>query len=366
VVVHTQKIMPASLRVESTSNCQLRCPSCPTATGEVHQVLGKGFLHATDFIRLLDQGAGRIRVVELSNYGEPFLNPQLLDILRIAGERGVELIIKNGANLNNVREEVLEGLVKYGLRDITCSIDGASQETYAIYRKRGDFETVIGNIRKINEHKKKYHSIYPRLLWQFVVFGHNEHELEKARALAAELGMTFFPKLSWDEGFSPIRDVDLVRRQIGSSRVNRSEHLQKGEIYNGNVCEQLWEQPQINYDGRVLGCCVNYQAEFGGNAFEDLRGALNSERLNYARAMLTGESPPRNDIPCTTCGIYIARRKTGDWVALNAPKKVLIRVARRARSRVDALRFQWSSLRSRVDARLAAAGSARRDPISPD
>lgn len=53
-------------------------------------------------------------------------------------------------NLNTVADDVLEGLVRYRLRTITCSIDGASRETYAIYRRHGDYDTVLGNIRKIN------------------------------------------------------------------------------------------------------------------------------------------------------------------------------------------------------------------------
>ncbi len=44
------------------------------------------------------------------------------------------------------------------MKDLTVSIDGASQETYQIYRVRGKFDEVIGHIRKINEYKKKYNS----------------------------------------------------------------------------------------------------------------------------------------------------------------------------------------------------------------
>ena len=83
-------------------------------------------------------------------------------------------------NINNVQKDVLEGLVKYRLRSMTCSIDGASNETYKTYRVKGNFETVIENIRKINFFKQKYQSEYPRLTWQFIVFGHNEHEIPLA------------------------------------------------------------------------------------------------------------------------------------------------------------------------------------------
>ncbi len=44
----------------------------------------------------------------------------------------------NGVNLNHARDEVLEGLVKYRVRGVKCSIDGASPETYRVYRIRGN------------------------------------------------------------------------------------------------------------------------------------------------------------------------------------------------------------------------------------
>lgn len=307
---------PEAIRLEASSACQLRCPTCPTTTGETHRFIGKGYLHSEDFVRLLDGGGGSIRFVELSNYGEIFLNPHLLKIMEIAAARGVALSCHSGANLNNVREEVLEAIVRYGMEDITCSIDGASEETYPIYRRRGSFSTVIDNIKKINFYKKKYGASKPRLLWQFVVFGHNEHEIDAARAMAAELDMAFFVKLSWDGGFSPIKDRQAVIEKIGGKAVDSEDFEQEtNTAYMASICDQLWVSPQINYDGRVLGCCTNYWADFGGNAFQDYDDAINSERLQYARAMLSGRADDREDIPCTRCNIYRARKESRDWVS---------------------------------------------------
>ncbi len=104
-------------------------------------------MKAADFRKLVDDNPSITRI-ELSNYGEIFLNPELLEIMAYAHDRGVELSADNGVNLNNVRDDVLEGLVKYGFRSMNCSIDGASAETYAKYRVRGRFEKVLDNIKK--------------------------------------------------------------------------------------------------------------------------------------------------------------------------------------------------------------------------
>jgi MoaA/NifB/PqqE/SkfB family radical SAM enzyme len=167
---------PEQIRLEASSFCNLRCPLCATTTGDVHRLaVGGGFLRFEDFRKLLDDNPGLERI-ELSNNGEIFLNPALLSMLQLAHQRGVKLTAENGVNLNKVRPEVLEGLVKYQFRRLVCSIDGASEETYSIYRVRGKFTSIIDNIQQINELKRRYRSPYPELVWKFIVFGHNEHE----------------------------------------------------------------------------------------------------------------------------------------------------------------------------------------------
>jgi MoaA/NifB/PqqE/SkfB family radical SAM enzyme len=308
-------ISPRRIRLETSSFCQLRCPSCPTTSGAIHPAVGSGFLKFADFQKLVDLNPSLERI-EISNYGEIFLNPQLIRILEYAHRKGLAIAVENGANLNHVKDEVLEALVKYQLRILTCSIDGASPETYRTYRVRGDFDTVIRNIEKIRAFKRLYQSELPQLVWQFVVFGHNEHEIPLARSLAAQLGMEFHTKLTWDSRFSPIHDQAFVRAQTGDQPITRDEfESMHGEKFASGICHQLWDDPQINWDGKVLGCCRNFWGDFGGNAFSDgLTASINSDRMIYAREMLSGRRPAREDIPCTTCEMYHAMRERSRFV----------------------------------------------------
>ena len=307
------EVRPSRIRLEASSFCQLRCPSCPTTSKAIHPAVGSGFLKLRDFQKLLDDNPG-VREIELSNLGEIFLNPDLLEIIRLAHDRGVELHADNGVNLNHVKDHVLEGLVKYGFRSMTCSIDGASNESYKIYRVRGNFDAVIANLRKLNELKKRYRSPYPHLAWQFVMFGHNEHEISEARRLAGELGMKFVPKLSWDPAFSPIRNQALIRREAGAA--SRDEYKQQhGVAYGQAYCHALWDEPQINWDGKVLGCARNFWGDFGGNVFkEGLSNSINHPKIQYARRMLLGKEALREDIPCATCDIYLTRKANRMWL----------------------------------------------------
>ena len=175
------KARPSKIRLEASSICQLRCPSCPIRNKAIHSTVGSGFLKIGDFTKLLDENRW-VREIELSNYGEIFLNPDLLEIMKYAYEQGVILRADNRADLNDVKDSVLEGLVRYKFGSMTVLSDGAGNKSYRIYRVGGDFDAVIRNVRKINQLKEQARSEYPRLAWQFVVFGHNEHEIESAEA----------------------------------------------------------------------------------------------------------------------------------------------------------------------------------------
>ena len=125
------RIRPSYVRIEASTVCQLDCPLCPTAKGDVGRLIGQGFLKFSHFKKFIDKNPS-IRGIELSNWGELFLNNELLDIIRYAHQKNVQLTAYNGANLNTVSPKILEALVKYKFHSITCSIDGTTQETYQI------------------------------------------------------------------------------------------------------------------------------------------------------------------------------------------------------------------------------------------
>jgi len=306
---------PRSIQIDASSHCQLACPVCPTADGRTRGVLGAGHLQVADFEALLD-GNPELAEVELSNYGEMFLNPRLPELLEAAYRRKVVVSGNNGVNLNFAREEALEAVVRYRVRALTCSIDGATQGTYSQYRRNGNIDKVLSHIDRILEYKRRYRTAFPILYWQFVVFGHNEHELEKARAMAAERGMEFVSRLSWDPDYSPIVNRELVRIQTGLGAATRDEFKEKkGTEYTRDICYQLWHAPAVNWDGKLLGCCVNYWGDFGSNVFTDgLANSAASPKMQRARAMLTGMEPAAHEIPCTTCEQFTKLRDSGQWL----------------------------------------------------
>jgi len=271
------------------------------------KIVGLGYLKFEDFKKFVDTNPD-IREIELSRSGEMFLNPELKEIIKYAYSKRIDLTAYGGVNFNDVSDDVLECLVKYKFTYICVSIDGASNETYKMYRVGGNFNKVINNIKKIKHYKKIYNTIYPIMVWKFIVFGHNEHEITLAKKKAEELSMAFITALNCLPDYSPIKDFEFVEKEGGLKLKNTKEMIKKDEDWTP-YCICLFYSPQINWDGKLFGCCVNVWSDFGNVFEEGLDKCLNSERYKYAKDMLLGKKGPREDIPCSKCEVYNLRIK---------------------------------------------------------
>ena len=76
----------------------------------------------------------------MHNWGEPFLNPDILPMVRYARKNRIGTTISSNLNLVNRGEEFLEEVVESGLDHLTVSIDGTTQDVYEAYRKGGRLE----------------------------------------------------------------------------------------------------------------------------------------------------------------------------------------------------------------------------------
>lgn len=306
--------LPKIIGMNACTLCQLNCPICLLRLypDDFNKGCGIGYLTFNNFKKLVDEND--LEEINFINQGEMFLNPELFDIIKYSYCKNIKIYDYSGVNMNYLPDKIAEALVKYEFKALTVSIDAATPETYVIYRRGGDFNTVINNIKKINYYKKKYNSIYPLLTYKFILFGHNEHEIDKARELAKELDMQIFFVQNWNPTYSPVKNVALVKEKTGLNPSEAQDET-KAKNYKKNsnewfYCKQLWKIPLINWDGRVSGCCCCYFSDFGGNAFKDgLLKALNNPKMIYAKNMLTGNAKPIEGIPCYNCGQFHLFRK---------------------------------------------------------
>ena len=297
---------PVSIRLDASTICQLNCTGCYMRLNN-YGTMGRGYVRCENVRRLLLENPG-IRTMELSNSGEPFCNPEMLSILELLHERGVLIQLWNGVNLNDVSDDILDALVRFDTDTITISIDGVTQETYGKYRRNGKIEKVFANIEKINRLKKIYHKSRPVLRWQYILMNHNQHEITLAVKKARELKMEIVFKPDWRGGFIP-KDAEKIAAVTGLKTGDQNQYtIAEGHVFESDVmCSQMILSPQINWDGRLLGCCSVYKNDWGINVFETpLREIFNDPNYRAAvRSLLSGRDGMNHTGPCRECYTYL-------------------------------------------------------------
>ena len=292
-----------NLSIDASTICQLKCPECSNTKGIIKNgIIGSGYLKFSDFKKLIQENP-EIKSIELSNWGEIFLNPELIDIIEYSFHKGIKLSAGNGVNFNDVSESVIESLVKYQFGYINFSIDGTTQKTYETYRINGQYSKVISNIKKLNSYKAMYGSALPRLSWQLIIFGHNEHEILAAKKLSNKLNMVFIPKLNFSS-FSPVINAEQVKRESGLIAVSRADYKKLTKKDYKRPCCQLWYSPQVSWDGKVLGCCVNKWQSYGNAFRQGLKSVLENNLYLKTINVLMGLTAIDNSIPCRFCPTY--------------------------------------------------------------
>lgn len=91
-MIKLPKITEAS--IDLSTICQLHCVECSTSKGITHAgIVGKGQLSFEDFSNFIDTNP-EIKRIEMSNWGEIFLNKDIVKILEYAFRKGVTLIMQ--------------------------------------------------------------------------------------------------------------------------------------------------------------------------------------------------------------------------------------------------------------------------------
>lgn len=175
---------PYWLTLDPSNFCQLQCPFCPTGANKGTRA--KGRMDFDHFKKFMDRVGPYVIRMELMNWGESLFNPRLPDMIAEAKLHGISLELHE--NFNNVSEETIEKLVLSGLDVLSVSVDGLTQETYEKYRIGGNLERVLANLGTLVRKRREHGLETPKILWQFLVFRHNEHEVDRVEAFARERG----------------------------------------------------------------------------------------------------------------------------------------------------------------------------------
>ena len=250
--------LPISISIEPTTSCNLRCPECPSGLRSFTRPTG--MLGQPMFENLIDQLSQTLAYLTFYFQGEPYLNPQFLEMVKYASSKGIYTATSTNAHYLN--DDVARQTVESGLDRLIISIDGASQNTYQAYRVGGDLSKVIEGTKNIIYWKKKLKSKTPHIIFQFLVVRPNEHEIPKIYKMAKELGVDEV-KLKTAQIYDFKNGSDLIPRQDKYSRYKR---LNDGSyVIKNNLddhCWKMWHSCVITWDGKVVPCCFDKDAHF--------------------------------------------------------------------------------------------------------
>ncbi|MEL7021058.1 MAG: SPASM domain-containing protein, partial [Bacteroidota bacterium] len=248
---------PFTISIEPTTACNLRCPECPSGLRAFTRPTGN--LKADFFRKTIDELHRDLMYLIFYFQGEPYINPNFLDMVEYANQRGIYTITStNGHFLNNKNAE---RTIASGLDRLIISVDGTTQEVYENYRKAGNLETVLQGARNVVKWKKKMNSSTPHLIFQFLVVRPNEHQIQEIYRLASEIGIDEVKLKTaqvYDyENGNPL--IPLNERYARYAKQADGTYKVKNKLLNH--CWKLWHSCVITWDGLVVPCCFDKDAQ---------------------------------------------------------------------------------------------------------
>jgi len=253
----TQWGLPMTISIEPTTACNLRCPECPSGLRAFSRPIGN--LKQDFFRKTIDELHKQLIYLIFYFQGEPYINPGFLDMVKYAKDKGIYTITStNGHFLNDANAKKT---IESGLDRMIISVDGTTQETYENYRKEGNLESVLQGARNIVKWKKEMNSATPHTIFQFLVVKPNEHQIDEIYKIAEEIGIDEV-KLKTAQVYEYEQGNDLIPTIEKYSRYKKNTdgtYSVKNKLLNH--CWKLWHACVITWDGLVVPCCFDKDAQ---------------------------------------------------------------------------------------------------------
>ncbi len=173
--------------VEPTTSCNVDCPICMR-----HSWVEPGGTMAMSTYRRLLEGLREVpslQSVAFWGQGEPLLHPDIVDMVRLAGELGASTqLITNGLLLDPT---IAEGLVLAGLSSLVLSVEGFAPASHDQVRAGSNLAELEERVRALRAVRRAHRRRNPEIGLAFVVTRRNASELAELRRLAYTLAASF-------------------------------------------------------------------------------------------------------------------------------------------------------------------------------
>lgn len=335
-----QKVWARPLRIHLEVNdfCNLKCPHCPRENPNIPKNTGHIPVEA---VRKLSPWFAKATYVGLAGNGEPFLHPDIMEILRIVIDAGATPSVISNATLWK-RYGVVEKLAGIGPMLLNVSIDGGTKETFEKWRKKADFEEVKANLRELRAAKEVKGTPFPIVNFISCLMKDTIGEVEQIVDIAAEAGASVvvfqnmypYNKLM-DE--ARVKDMDACRDAIAKASARAAPHgiridwlpmsvdvdergteggsygeftaadVAKNHGHHGNGatagkvqyhCDNIMHQIHVTVKGEIKFCCFWTDGAVGDLLKDDFGDLWNGKEWQALRRDLANGVKRR---PCENC-----------------------------------------------------------------
>ncbi len=262
--------MPISYSIEPTNHCNLQCPECPSGLGSLTRPLG--LLKISEFRELIDQIKDTGFYVQLFFQGEPYINKDLPAMISYAQSKNIYISISTNGHF--VNDKNVDYVLDNAPDKLIFSVDGLDEESYQKYRVGGTFEQADNGLRALVNRKKERELKKPFVEFQFIVMKQNENQLEDVKKYCKQVGVDklVFKTMqisSYENAAKFLPSNKKFRRYTVENDSFRIKHKIK------NHCFALWRTSVITWDGRVVPCCFDKDAQneigvINGRTFNDI------------------------------------------------------------------------------------------------
>jgi radical SAM protein with 4Fe4S-binding SPASM domain len=248
---------PTHLMVEPSAHCNLSCTLCPVTAGLERP---QGHMDLRTFKSVIDDIGEYLFTLLLWDWGEPFTNPAIYDMISYAGRRGIKTISSTNGHLF-AHQERADKVIHAGLDTLIFAVDGITQATYARYREGGQLDQALAGMQTVVARKRALRASKPLVNFRFIVMRHNEHEIPLLKELARSLGVNALTLKT----FNPCYQDPYSTREAAKRGEDRLPQDLRYRRFHGksidsrvrrqrNPCKHPWSHPVIHWNGVVCSC----------------------------------------------------------------------------------------------------------------
>jgi len=266
-----RELSPLDPSVDVSGLCNLRCISCPR--GNYEEQPPRGFMSAATYNQVLEKLLNELPFmgnIQLYAWGEPLLNPEIAEIIRITVDSGVLCAISTNLNLRKDFEEVIRARPDW----IKVSASGFGP-SYEITHTGGEWKLFLSNLKRLSLLKQQLHpDMYVEV--NYHLYRHNlGGEYRQMAALCKELGFVFRPNWAYLYPLDKVLDYcqgrTLTReaqRTLEMLQLGIDEGLERARLQAHLPCAEERCFP-ISWDLSVRSCGAYFWPTVSNNYLEE-------------------------------------------------------------------------------------------------